>query len=149
MTGQTLLGFDYGESKVGVAVGNTVAGSASALTIIRYRSRADLFGAVSGLIEQWAPQLLVVGRPLTENGATAPVTALAERFSHRLEGRFGLPVIMVDERYSSLEAQAEIAADRTGKRQKSNQFRPDANHDDDAVAAAIILRQYLNEHSTP
>ncbi len=149
MTGQTLLGFDYGESKVGVAVGNTVAGSASALSIIRYRSRAELFGAIEPLITEWSPQKLIVGRPLTETGEPSPVTGLAERFARRLEGRFGLPVAMIDARYTSLEAHAAIAADRADKRHNLNQFRPDHPRDDDAVAAAIILRQYLNEHSTP
>lgn len=148
MTDQTLLGFDYGESKVGVAVGNSVAATATALSIIRYRSRADLFGAIETLISEWSPQKLIVGRPLTEFGQPAPVTALAERFSRRLEGRFGLPVEMIDERYTSLEAQSEMAADRANRGHNSNQFRPDHNRDDDAVAAAIILRQYLNEHST-
>lgn len=136
MTGQTLLAFDYGETKVGVAVGNTVTGSASALSIIRYRSRADLFGAIEALIHEWQPQQLVVGRPLTSDGESSAVTGLAERFCRRLEGRFGLPVCQVDERYTSVEAQSEIAAGagRSGS-------------DDDAVAAAIILRQYLNEQS--
>ncbi len=138
MTGQTLLAFDYGETKVGVAVGNTVTASASALSIIRYRSRAGLFGAIEALIREWQPERLVVGRPLTPDGEPSRVTALAERFCRRLEGRFGLPVSQVDERYTSLEAQSEIGSGNDSGR---------SGTDDDAVAAAIILRQYLNEQS--
>ena len=130
-----LLGFDFGETKVGVAVGNDLAASAQALEIIRYRSRADLFGRIGELIEQWTPDALVVGRPLSAEGASVPVTALSDRFANRLTGRFGLEVERVDERYSSLAAQAELRADRTRGKEG----------DDDAVAAAIILRQYLNE----
>ena len=130
-----LLGFDYGETKVGVAVGNDLAASAQALEIIRYRSRADLFGRIGQLIEQWTPAALVVGRPLSADGDSIPVTALSDRFANRLAGRFGLEVARVDERYSSLAAQAQLRADRTGGEEG----------DDDAVAAAIILRQYLNE----
>jgi len=139
---RTVLGFDYGESKIGVAVGNTIAGSASGLTIIRYRSRDQLFSQVAELIAEWTPDLLVVGRPLSEAGEALPVTALAQRFGHRLEGRFSLPVVMVDERFSSVEAQAEIRA------QNGSDGKPRPVGEDDAVAAAIILRQYLDEHIT-
>lgn len=152
---QTLLGFDYGEARVGVALGNTVAGTANPLTTIEYRSRAVLFGQVADLIGQWAPQSLVVGRPLTKSGDQARITGLAERFARRLAGRFGLPVALVDERYSSLAAQSEIAQTRSDPAFKGRSgsgastrrpARAGPQHDD-AVAAAVILRQYLHEQS--
>ena len=144
---QTLLGFDYGEARVGVAAGNTLSGSAEALEIIHYRSRADLFGRIGELIAQWAPALLVVGRPLSEQGEPVPVTALTDRFANRLYGRFGLPVVRIDERYSSLAAQAEMRAHEApgaGAGPALARGARDGGHDD-AVAAAVILRQYLHE----
>lgn len=143
---RTVLGFDYGETKIGVAAGNTVAGSASGLAIIRYRSRDQLFSQIAALITEWTPDLLVVGRPLSEAGQALPVTALAQRFAHRLEGRFALPVVMVDERFSSVEAQSEIRAQN--RVQIGSDSKPRLVGEDDAVAAAIILRQYLDEHTT-
>lgn len=134
----TVLGFDYGTAKVGVAVGNTVAASATALTIIRYRSKDQLFAQVGDLIAHWSPDLLVVGRPLSESGAVIPVTNHAVRFANRLQGRYGLAVHLVDERFSSVAAQSELRENAGGKRAA----------DDDAVAASIILRQYLDEHTT-
>ena len=139
VTGDTLtvLGFDYGTAKIGVAVGNTVATSACALTIIRYRSKDQLFAQVGDLIEHWSPDLLVVGRPLSESGTAIPVTTHAVRFANRLHGRYRLPVHLVDERFSSLAAQSDLRENAGGKQ----------NADDDAVAAAIILRQYLDEYT--
>ena len=127
---RTLLGFDFGTRFIGVAIGNTVSGEARPLARIPAQPAARRFERIAALVREWAPDALVVGLPLGPDGEGQPGTEGARRFARQLEGRFGRPVALVDERYSSLAAQADGAS-------------PDA---DDAHAAAIILRQYLDDH---
>jgi putative Holliday junction resolvase len=113
---ETLLGFDFGTSRIGAAVGNTLTASARPLAQIDNRVSARGFEAIARLLAEWQPQRLVVGRPLHPDGTPHDMTVRCERFARQLHGRFGLPVELVDERFSTTEAQA----------------------------AAIILRQYLH-----
>lgn len=133
MQPETLLAFDFGTRRIGVAVGNSLTGGARPLEVIEEPVVDRRFERIRRVLQDWAPQRLVVGRPTLEDGTPGPTTALAERFARQLHGRFGLPVDMVDERFSSLEAQSELGR----------------NAVDDAQAAAIILRQYLDEHRHP
>lgn len=133
MPPETILAFDFGARRIGVAVGNSVSGGAQPLEVIEEPLNDRRFERIRRLIEAWAPQRLVVGRPTLEDGTPSPTTALAERFARQLHGRFGLPVEAVDERFSSLEAQSRLGR----------------NAVDDAEAAAIILRQYFDEHRHP
>ncbi len=130
---ETLLGFDFGTRRIGVALGNTISASARALVVLEEPSDARRFARIADLIREWQPQRLVVGRPLHYDGTPLPHTARCERFARRLAGRFGLPVELVDERFSSVEARAEA-----GLR---------AGDPEDAQAAAVILRQYLDGHA--
>jgi putative Holliday junction resolvase len=130
---ETLLGFDFGIRRIGVAIGNTLTGDARALAIVDAVPVDRRFERIGALLREWQPQRLVVGRPLDEDGAPTETTRLSDRFANQLNGRFGLPVARVDERFSSREAQAIIAS--AGGR---------AGADDDAVAAAVILSQYLD-----
>lgn len=141
------MAFDVGERHVGVALGNTVSRQARALEVIGRSTNAALFARLAVLIRQWQPQALVVGRPLTADGAVQPATAMADRFARRLEGRYGLPVHRVDERYSSVAAQSWRR--EHGRGQGGAQRRRQAWHTDDALAAAIILQQYLDSNDVP
>jgi putative Holliday junction resolvase len=132
---RTLLGFDFGTRRIGVALGNTLTGAARPLEILDSAPIDRRFERIGTLIRQWQPDALVVGRPLDESGAQTETTRRADRFANQLRGRFGLPVEPVDERYSSREAQAIIASG--GGRRASA---------DDGVAAAVILAQYLEAH---
>jgi len=125
---ETLLGFDFGTSRIGAAVGNTLTASARPLAQIDNRVAARGFEAIERLLKDWQPQRLVVGRPLHRDGMPHQMTARCERFARQLQGRFGLPVDLVDERYSTTEAES---GDGSGA------------GNTDAQAAAIILRQYL------
>jgi putative Holliday junction resolvase len=125
---ETLLGFDFGTSRIGAAVGNTLTASARPLAQIDNRVSARGFEAIARLLAEWQPQRLVVGRPLHPDGTPHDMTVRCERFARQLHGRFGLPVELVDERFSTTEAHADgHGAGNT-----------------DAQAAAIILRQYLH-----
>ena len=129
MTGvRTLLAFDFGEVRIGVAVGNTLTESAEPLAVIASVPVHRRFEAIGALIAQWQPAALVVGRPLHPDGNPHLMTARCERFSRQLGGRFNLPVHLTDERYSSVIAQSEGDGGQL-----------------DAQAAAIILRQYLSD----
>jgi putative Holliday junction resolvase len=124
----TVLGFDWGRRRIGTAVGNSVTRTATPLSTLR-ADRNDLkFDAIAALIRQWQPQQLVVGLPLHPDGAEHDNTAHARRFARQLEGRFRLPVALVDERYTSVAAE-------------------DAGADDvDSAAAQLIVEQYLQQH---
>lgn len=128
---QTLLGFDFGTRRIGVAVGQRVSGTARALTTLNARDGQPDWPQVERLIATWQPDALVVGLPLQLDGTRSEVTAAAERFARRLHGRFHLPVHLQDERLSSYAAEQ---AD-TGRR-KSDSL--------DARAARIILQDWLD-----
>ena len=125
----TLLAFDYGTRRTGVAVGNTLMRQAQPLATLVAEGDA-VFAKAEPLIREWQPAALVVGIPLQPDGAAHENTRRAERFARRLHGRFGLPVHRVDERYSTTEALA------TGARGEAAA----------AAAAAILLEQYFREH---
>jgi putative Holliday junction resolvase len=120
-----LLGFDFGIRRIGVAVGNTLTESARPLCIVAAEPVDARFAKIGELIRDWQPAALVVGRPLHADGNPNDTTPKCERFARQLGGRFGLPVTMVDERYSSVAGDA-------------------GEPGNDAEAAATILRQYLS-----
>lgn len=124
----TVLAFDYGTQKLGVAIGNTLTCQARPLEILTPRTRERRFILIQALLDRWEPGLVIVGLPLASDGAEQYTTLQARRFANQLRGRFGVTVEMIDERGSSLEAQALLGT-----------------HDpDDAVAAAVILQRYLD-----
>lgn len=128
----TLLAFDYGEKRIGVAVGNVLMRQARALVVVPNRDRAFRFEAVGKLIGEWKPEALVVGLPCHPDGTPHEMTQLAKRFGNQLNGRFNLPVAWVDERYSSVAADLDMR-----ERGVAAGMR-------DAEAARIILQQYLD-----
>jgi putative Holliday junction resolvase len=122
---ETVLGFDFGLQRIGVAVGNTLLRQAQPLTIIDAAANDAKFAAVATLLREWQPARCIVGLPLHPDGAPHAMTARCRRFANQLHGRFGLPVELVDERYSSAVIEA-------GRGQCI-----------DAEAAAVILQQYF------
>jgi putative holliday junction resolvase len=114
-----VLGFDFGEVRIGIAVGNRVTSSASPLRIITGTSNDAKFKQIEVIVKEWQPSTLVVGRPLHPDGNPHEMTLRCERFARQLEGRFGIAVAMTDERYTS------------------------AVTNSDSEAAAAILQQYL------
>ena len=136
MGGSRLMAFDWGLRNIGIAVGNSALGTSQPLTIVRARDGAADFSAIAGLIKEWSPDLLLVGEPLNMDGTEAEITPRARKFARQLEGRFNLPVVMVDERLSTREAKAEQIERGHG----GNWGRQPI----DAEAADIILRTWLN-----
>ncbi|KND60699.1 putative Holliday junction resolvase YqgF [Candidatus Burkholderia verschuerenii] len=134
----TLLAFDYGEKRIGVAVGNTLTRNARALVVVENRSREYRFEEIGKLVAEWKPDTIVVGLPMHPDGTPHEMTALAKRFGNQVNGRFNVPVQWVDERYSSVDAKADLRARgvRTNARGRFD--------DIDAEAARVILQQYLD-----
>ena len=134
----TLLAFDFGERRIGVAVGETSTRIASPLETIANNSTARTLEAVGALVHEWKPCAFVVGRPKHADGSEHPVATRAAKFARRLVGAHKLPVFMVDETLTSAAAESALRETRT---------RTSRAGDVDAVAATFILQSYLDDPS--
>lgn len=132
----TLLGIDFGERRVGIAVGETATALAHPVAVITQATTQARLEAIGRLVEEWHPAGFVVGQPRHADGTEHPVARLAARFARRLQARFRLPVAFVDETLSSAEAAARVreAGGRAGRKGEL-----------DAHAAAVILQSYLEQ----
>jgi putative Holliday junction resolvase len=137
---QTLLAFDVGGRRIGVAVGNTVSMSARELGVLDMRDGGPDWPTLDRWIREWRPNRLVVGDPATLDGGDQPVRAMARKFGREAGARYQLPVEQVDERTSSIEAAQRFAAGRAAGQRKRHQAASL-----DAVAAAIILERWMRE----
>ena len=133
----TILAFDFGTKRIGVAVGNTLLRSANPLLTIDEEKTAARFAKIATLLAEWQPGALVVGLPCNDDGTPHQLTALCRRFANRLQGRFKFPVILVDERYTSHSASVQLSEQGIrGKKQKTLI---------DQYAAQQILQAYFDE----
>ena len=133
----TILAFDFGTRRIGVAVGNTVTRSAHPLATIDESNRERAFAAIAALLDEWRPNRLVVGLPVHADGTEHTMTLRAREFASELERRFSLDVALVDERHTSELASGVLAAAGRGGR-GGRGLR-------DQVAAQIILQAWLDE----
>jgi putative Holliday junction resolvase len=140
MRAGTVLAFDLGTQRIGVAVGETEVGVAHPLATLANARGEEHFRAIEALISEWRPALLVVGLPTHADGTPHAMTARARRFGEILRRRFGLPVAFADERFTTREASSALR-DATA----SPRARKDAR---DAVAAQILLQAYLDQRAT-
>ena len=131
---QTLLGFDFGEKCIGVATGQSITRSATALTTITAKQGTPDWLTIESLIKEWRPGALVVGIPYHMDGSDQPMTQAAEHFCRQLEGRFHLPVYRADERLSSVQAEALLA-----------EHGETTTREIDALAAQVILESWLQQ----
>jgi putative Holliday junction resolvase len=132
----TVLAFDFGEKRIGVAVGEKLLAQAHPLTTIRGESNSERFAAIAALIAEWQPASLVVGLPVALDGSAHAMTARCTRFANQLRGRFGLPVDYAEERLTSVEAAEKLA--EGGSKDKQHL---------DALAAQIILQCFFERTS--
>ncbi len=134
----TVLGFDVGVRRIGVAVGSAFGHGARALAVIDVHGHGPDWSTIDRLHKEWRPDGFVVGDPMTLDGGDQPIRKFAHAFATQLQARYALPVVLVDERASSIEAAQRFAADRADGRKK----RRDAAALD-AVAAAVIVERWL------
>jgi putative Holliday junction resolvase len=133
-----VLAFDFGTRRIGVAVGEMMLGSARPLTTISAEANDARFAAIGKLVEEWRPAALVVGLPLSLDGEASDMTERCKRFARQLEGRYRLPVALVDERLTSVAAEEQLRQRGLGWQRRKETL--------DAEAAAVLLQAYLESH---
>ncbi len=124
----TVIAFDFGLKRIGVAVGNTLLKQATPLPLIEAATNDGKFAAISVVLNEWQPDKLVVGLPLHPDGAEHEMSVRCRRFANQLHGRYGIPAVLVDERYTSA-----VLEQQRGQHV-------------DSEAAALILQQYFDQH---
>ena len=135
-TNATVLAFDFGTHRIGVAVGNSLIRFAQPLVTIAGDSDTTTLAAIAALVNEWQPQQLVVGLPLHADGTPHAMTAKARDFARELGTRFGLPVALVDERWTTEVAQDHLSRERGGRRGREHR---------DEIAAQLILQAYFDD----
>ncbi|MEN8169959.1 MAG: Holliday junction resolvase RuvX [Pseudomonadota bacterium] len=133
---RTLLGFDFGTKRIGVAVGQELTHTATALVTLNSHDGGPDWASITRLINEWQPDAMVVGLPLNLDGSESESSRLARRFGNRLAGRYNLPVFTADERLSSNEAETMLA--EQGHFEKA---------DIDKLAAQLILQSWLEANN--
>lgn len=134
---ETVIGFDYGTSWIGIAVGQTLTGQARPLTAIKSFKQSPDWDAISRLLNEWKPQKLIVGLPTSEYSETKYMTDKATRFSRQLNGRFHIETQLIDERLTTREAYTIAIA--SGRRKS----KPDI----DSLSAVLITETWLREYT--
>jgi putative Holliday junction resolvase len=135
----TYLGFDFGEKRIGVAVGQSVSGTAAPLRTIPSSPLAGRWQAISDLVEQWRPAALIVGLSYQQDGAENPITAKTLRFCRQLEDRYHLPVFTIDETLTTVASRSFFYARPRRKSVRFEQVK-------DEMAAQLILQTWLAIH---
>jgi putative Holliday junction resolvase len=132
-----IIGFDFGEKRIGVAIGNNISKSAQALITIESASSNQKFEAIQKIMDEWQPVSIVVGVPFNVDGSEHNVTNLCKKFAKQLEQKYALPIHLIDERYTSIEASYEIHDKKIDLKKKKLLI--------DQIAAKIILQSYLDQ----
>ncbi|MEE9302805.1 MAG: Holliday junction resolvase RuvX [Thiotrichaceae bacterium] len=138
----SILAFDFGLKRTGVAIGNTLTGLATPLCTLNSIDNHPDWTGIGALIKEWQPQTLVVGIPYLLDGKSSEMTVKAEKFSRQLAGRYALPVDTINEQLSSLEAEQRLKSSRQAGRKKKIK-----KEEIDQLAAAIILESWILENA--
>ena len=132
-----IIGFDFGQKRIGVAIGNNISKSAQALITIESTSSNQKFEVIQKIMDEWQPVSIVVGVPFNVDGSEHKVTNLCKKFAKQLEQKYALPIHLIDERYTSIEASYEIHDKKIDLKKKKLLI--------DQIAAKIILQSYLDQ----
>jgi len=135
---QSVIAFDYGEKRIGVAIGQSVTGTANPLKPLFAKDGQPDWQKVERLLNEWQPDYLLVGLPLNMDKSEQLLTKRAQKFANRLHGRFAIKVNMMDERLSSVEAREQLFADQGFKGLKNSSI--------DSQAACLILESWFREN---
>lgn len=131
----TVLAFDFGTRKIGVASGQSITATGTPLAALLCRQQAPDFDGIAALLKEWQPDALVVGLPLNMDGSESELSERARRFARQLEGRFNKPVFLVDERLSTREARERMG----------DQYRGGPDDRVDSMAAVLMIESYFQE----
>ncbi len=135
---QKLLAFDFGDRSIGVAVGQSITKTASPLAALKAKNGQPNWEEVEKLIQQWKPDAFVVGCPLNMDGTEQELTLRARKFGNRLHGRFGIPLEMVDERLTTVEAKSRLF--------EEGGYRALQKDAIDSASAVLILESWFSEY---
>ena len=138
---RTLLAFDYGRKRIGVAVGQELTATTRPLTTVNVNNQQIDWPHIERLINEWQPDLIIVGLPLNMDDTEHEMTRAARRFSNQIHGRFNRPVELVDERLTSIEAEEFI----TEARRHGHMKKHKAKESVDQIAAELILKGWLGQ----
>ncbi len=144
MSSGTIMAFDYGSKRIGVAIGQQLTTSTQPLDTVAVRQNKPDWDHISRLLQEWQPDLLLVGLPLDADGSEQEMSIAARRFANRLNGRYQLPVELMDERFSSIEAEEIVVAARRNGRLKKSKVKQAV----DQVAAALIIQSWFDQPKT-
>lgn len=133
---EVYLGFDFGYKRIGVAVGQRLTCSATPLNTLAAKQGIPDWDLIKNLINQWRPQALIIGLPTCIDDSELYTTKAAQRFAKQLTNKFSLPVHLVDERLSTVEAREQLFA--------QGGYRKLKNSEVDSIAACVILEQWLH-----
>lgn len=136
---QTVLAFDFGTNSIGCAVGQSITATAQGLPSFKAKDGTPDWLQIEKVIQEWQPDLLVIGLPLNMDGTEQPLTQRAKKFANRLHGRFGLPIALHDERLTTVEARAEIFERGGYKALKKGKV--------DSISACLILESWFENHT--
>ena len=140
-TSRTLLGFDYGRKRIGIAVGQEITRTAKGLVTLQATQAGPDWQAIDKLVKEWQPQLIVVGMPHNMDDRPHELHDEVKDFGDQLTQRYNLPVEWIDEKLSSVEAEQQLSANRQKKQRKQDKTEIDK------LAAQLILQSYLNNYS--
>lgn len=138
---RVVLAFDYGLKRIGLAAGDTVSAHARPVGALEISAGAPPFDRIATLLKEWQPAIVIVGLPYNADGSESSMTAAAQGFAGELGRRFGIEVALVDERYSSRDAEARLKA----QRQSGERRRRTTRAAIDATAACVILERWFTE----
>lgn len=132
---QTVIAFDFGTYSIGCAVGQSITCTAQSLASFKAQDGIPNWEEIAKVLQEWTPDLLIVGLPLNMDGTEQPITQRAKKFANRLNGRFNLPVLLQDERLTTVEAKSEIFARGGYKALKKGKV--------DSISACLILESWF------
>ena len=141
-TAKTILGFDFGTKKIGIAVGQSVTQTVTPLITLLSQNQKPDWDGIEKLIKEWLPNILVVGLPVHLDGEEQAMTLAAKKFGNRLNGRFNLPVEFMDERLSSYEAEERLKEINRNKKQTNKRQMA---MDIDKIAAQLIVESWFRQ----
>ena len=132
-----VIGFDFGTHSIGVAIGQSLTGTASPLPALKAKDGQPNWDVVAKLFAEWQPDTVVVGLPLNMDGTEQPLTDLARKFANRLHGRFGVHVVLQDERLTTVAAKEDLFSRGGYKQLQKGKV--------DSAAAQLIVEDYLSQ----
>lgn len=139
MVNRMIIAFDFGTTNIGVAIGQTITGTATVLSALKARNGIPDWKKVKKLLQEWKPELLVVGLPLNMDGTEQYITIKARQFANRLKSRFKIKIKLHDERLSTVDARANLFYHKGYRALYKNNI--------DSASAAVILCSWLEKHA--